>query len=438
MKKFLIVILIGLVAFGYFSAIYSDERTPAQKWSDAEKALKQANDRMDTLNKDLAKYKAEYTEKAGNALTAAVTMWNPIDAIKTLFLGRGTPNRIFELKTLMISIYIQQEALNGDFANLASARDTAHDAYVQTTSQPADKINQPKYADIPNVSLPCMNRCGTVYNSSSVGLGNLADKAIQGHGVYCNSDPHKGYWYYSCPAHGSPGCPASEDHYVACVGGCGQKGKPEYGKISKRGRSYGPKKGFGNTDIVTIFSHLKRCTAMVSRGFPNVQCSGWYYQCNGQTSADCPNSDNHVSSSSSTPPSGSTPPPPTDNTPNCQDCTTHCSSPCNCTNSGTCGGTVSTPPSGGSSPPPEPEPEPTTVACGGAAWTGCSGASSRTEHHVPSCSHCNNGYWTCSQWAYQHTTQNTCRRPGCGVTYYECQNGTCSSDWGTNPYHWAQ
>ena len=33
----------------------------------------------------------------------------------------------------------------------------------------------------------------------------------------------------------------------------------------------------------------------------------------------------------------------TDNTPNCSDCTSHCSSPCSCSNSGTCNGTVSTP-----------------------------------------------------------------------------------------------
>ena len=89
-------------------------------------------------------------------------------------------------------------------------------------------------------------------------------------------------------------------------------------------------------------------------------------------------------------------------------------------------------------PPAPPPPTPTTVACGGAAWTGCSGAASRTEHHVPLCSNCNKGYWTCSQWAYRHTTQNTCRRPGCGVTYYECQNGVCFSDWGTHAYHWAK
>ena len=88
--------------------------------------------------------------------------------------------------------------------------------------------------------------------------------------------------------------------------------------------------------------------------------------------------------------------------------------------------------------PPPPPPPPTTVACGGAPWTNCPGASSRKAHHVPSCSHCNNGYWTCGQYAYRHTTQNTCRRPGCGVTYYECQNGPCSSTWGTYDWHWAE
>lgn len=93
MKKFLIVTLIGLVALGYFSAIYSDERTPAQKWSDAEKALKNANDRMDALNKDLAKYRTEFSQLSRNALSALLVVFSPVDATKTLFLGSGTPNR---------------------------------------------------------------------------------------------------------------------------------------------------------------------------------------------------------------------------------------------------------------------------------------------------------------------------------------------------------
>ena len=186
--------------------------------------------------------------------------------------------------------------------------------------------------------------------------------------------------------------------------------------------------------------------------------------------------------------------PPADGTPNCPDCTSHCSSPCSCTNSGTCNGTVSyhacgdheTSVSGSHSygtytcgshsgyacqesndhktyissctstnsdgntcnnssayyecsqhshtyPP-------SLVACGGASYTGCSGASSRTEHHVESCSSgCGNGYWTCSSTAvYDHETTFTCRRPGCGSSFTRCTNSTCTSDWGTYTYHWAQ
>ncbi len=45
---------------------------------------------------------------------------------------------------------------------------------------------------------------------------------------------------------------------------------------------------------------------------------------------------------SSSPVASPTPTPtPADGTPNCPDCTTHCSPPCSCTNSGTCNGTVS-------------------------------------------------------------------------------------------------
>ena len=129
---------------------------------------------------------------------------------------------------------------------------------------------------------------------------------------------------------------------------------------------------------------------------------------------------------------------PTDNTPNCPDCTSDCSSPCS-SNSGTCGGTVvdNTPDcsyctDGCSACPPQ------IVACGGASYTGCSGASSRTEHHVPSCSSgCGNGYWTCSSTAvYDHEMPFTCRR--CGTSFTRCSNGTCTTATGTYTYHWAQ
>ena len=115
-----------------------------------------------------------------------------------------------------------------------------------------------------------------------------------------------------------------------------------------------------------------------------------------------------------------------DETPNCSDCTSHCSSPRSCSNSGTCNGTVSTPSTPST---------PTLVACGGASYTGCSGASSRTEHHVPLCSNgCGNGYWTCDPNASLHTETKTCKPSGCGATLTPCQNGPTECINGG--YHW--
>ena len=56
---------------------------------------------------------------------------------------------------------------------------------------------------------------------------------------------------------------------------------------------------------------------------------------------NCPDCTTHCSSPCSCTNSGTCNGTVTDNTPNCQDCTSHCSSPCSCTNSGTCNGTVS-------------------------------------------------------------------------------------------------
>ena len=153
------------------------------------------------------------------------------------------------------------------------------------------------------------------------------------------------------------------------------------------------------------YDHKVKCTESVYDFWnPSAKCGEEYYTCEHST---CPKSNTHWSTGS-TPPSG--------------------------------GG--STPPSGGSTPPSgSTPPAPPTVICGGAAWTDCdsSGITSSTTHYVQSCSQCFSPYWSCSQWAYRHTSgEKTCRRPGCGVTFYQCQNGTCTSNWGTNAYHWAQ
>ena len=115
MKKTLILTLACFLVFSSLFitfTLYSSEKTPAQKWSDAEKAIEEANDSMDALNEDLAKYRTEFSQLARNGLTALAVAFSPVDILKVLFTGTGTPNRAFELKTLMISIFVQQEALN--------------------------------------------------------------------------------------------------------------------------------------------------------------------------------------------------------------------------------------------------------------------------------------------------------------------------------------
>lgn len=82
-------------------------------------------------------------------------------------------------------------------------------------------------------------------------------------------------------------------------------------------------------------------------------------------------------------------------------------------------------------------PPPTTVSC---ARKACGGqVSYRLQHRVNNCTNCNGVYWTCYPGAIgDHVTSFTCRRPGCGATFTRCSNGSCTSDWGTHPYHWAQ
>ena len=183
MKKTLILTVACLVVFGYLFTtftLYSQQQTPAETWAAAEIALGKAITRMATLEGDLAKHRKEFSELSRNALISLLVTFTPVDALKILFTGSGTPNRAFELKTLMISIFVQQEALNGALANLDSARDTAYDAYVLSVSQPLDKGPEPVYADIPTIYLPCMGGCGHTYSSASVGMGNLASRSLQG------------------------------------------------------------------------------------------------------------------------------------------------------------------------------------------------------------------------------------------------------------------
>ena len=232
--------------------------------------------------------------------------------------------------------------------------------------------------------------------------------------------------YWSCEYNV---CPRSAEHWLVCGGTCGQSFPPKRVNL-----------GQGNFRYEADSPHYKKCSESVYSFLnPNATCGEKYYTCQYST---CPVSNTHWSSSNPivTPPPTPTPPSPTYHA-----CGVHetsvsgdhslqasCSSTdsngnyCTVTSFYACDSHTHSYPS--------PTPTPTTVACGGASWTGCSGAASRTEHHVPSCANCGNAYWTCSEYASRHTTTYTCQRTGCGASFTRCQNGPGKCVNGG--YHW--
>ena len=105
---------------------------------------------------------------------------------------------------------------------------------------------------------------------------------------------------------GNPTSPVT----VSCVGGCGQTGAEmfiwnswrNYGRPMSREqlRQFGVRPEDSDQDIklVTIVSHRYHCEEKSRSSFlslpTTINCPGVYYNCNGQTSADCPNAENHI------------------------------------------------------------------------------------------------------------------------------------------------
>ena len=167
----------------------------------------------------------------------------------------------------------------------------------------------------------CAGPCDDLFETASL--------AQVSHQVYCpekhGSSGTTGVTYYTC----SGSCDRSDEHWRVCGGSCGNKYAPK--KVHRQGNLY---------VWVANSPHYVKCTESVYGGFwnPNAICGKEYFTCEHST---CPDSSSrHWSSSSPIVSPTPTPTAPSDDTPNCPDCTSHCSSPCSCSNSGTCNGAV--------------------------------------------------------------------------------------------------
>ena len=153
-----------------------------------------------------------------------------------------------------------------------------------------------------------------------------------------------------------------------------------------------------------------------------------YYSSGSSTdnTPNCPDCTSDCSSPCSCTNSGTCGGTVTDSTPNCPDCTSDCSSPCSCTNSGTCGGSASTP-----SPPSDNTPDCSycTDGCSSCqnSYTPPSPPSTPPSSLV-SCGACETSYDPNSSEASRHTFK-TCKY--CFVQYMECTAGYCPG----NGYH---
>ena len=350
------------------------------------------------------------------------------------------------MKQQLAAIDTQRATCNTLWADVQLAQtayEDAIDAY-NAKAPPDEQVGTVEVPQPPDVAklYVCPGPCSTEFTTQVL--------ATTTHQVFCDIEPHKsqGYSYYSCPPD-YRGCPT---HEKLCRGGCGTEFELYGGKPN---------------DV----SHYRPCkeripsSSLLRKTRP---CPYRYYQCN--PSNTCPNASNHVSddgssgSGSNPPNQGSTPPntSPSDATPNCQDCTSDCSSPCSCSNSGTCGGTVvdNTPNCSGctshcSSPcsctnsgtcngtvkaPPPPPPPPKTKICDANGWTGCTIRSSDGEEcYVDPCSYgCGVSYWSCNpNAAKNHTPTKECRRSGCGNTWQVCQKAPMCKAWSGNKC-WAK
>ncbi|MDE0427381.1 MAG: hypothetical protein OXN25_21205, partial [Candidatus Poribacteria bacterium] len=178
----------------------------------------------------------------------------------------------------LTNIETQRGTTNEIWADLVLAQGTyedAVDAYNEQVS-PEEQVQAdpiPDTVPVNNLYL-CAGPCSTPFETQVL--------ATTSHKIFCQEPPHNGssqYSYYSCPPDYANLCPGSYVHQKPCRGGCGT--------LFETTRDGVPEDE----------SHRKECDESTSRHIFNFwtgNCVGWYYSCNGQTSADCNNASAHI------------------------------------------------------------------------------------------------------------------------------------------------
>ena len=330
--------------------------------------------------------------QAADAIAKIGTAVQLTDEIRAQLVNIETQREITEMLWVGNEDWYGVERAWVDFEN-------AVNAYNEKVS--VNRIVYPPEKRIATELYFCYGPCDELFETASL--------AQVSHSVYCSekhgSSGTTGVTFYICSSSGT--CDRSDEHWLVCGGTCGNEFAPK--RINR---------GQGNYSYVANSPHYVECS--------HESCVEKYYTCQYST---CPYSNMHVSF---TPPTDNTPscsgcttdcsypcgcsgsgtcggsnmPTPTDNTPNCSGCTSHCSSPCSCSDSGTCNGTVA-------SPPPTPPPP--------------SGPTCPSGHTYDP----NN-----SSQVDRHMVERTCRRSGCGQTWYRCVGKPASCKVSTDPC-WA-
>lgn len=266
-------LILILFVLGVLTPSVMAEKTPKEKWQEAEDALTAAQKRMKPLELELKGYT---TERDTIVADTPAEVLGLIGKGITPVLGHGLTalemNRLIELDKLIASVNVKISDLNADIAMLASARDSAYAAYQAATNQPNDKGDDPEYGDTTPARLECYNKCGTFFSTSDAGVtwSNLAEKASNAHRVYCNVDsPHKGDYYYNCPSKPLTSCPLASEHRPT-LAACGHP-VPGHGKITMSGcghSDYFCRRGYHDTRSCPQ-EDGKTCTVM----------NGLYFTC---------------------------------------------------------------------------------------------------------------------------------------------------------------